>query len=173
MNPRKVEMTDSDAPRNPFEGITDFFSELGRLREVGTHGREHRHEERQRTHASAWVPATDIFAEGADLVIRVELAGVRPDDVELTYSHGMLTVAGNRKAELRNEAETVFYVRERFYGEFRRTFTLPEGTNERQIRAEFYDGLVEITVSDCAKHPDVTRIELRNRSGEPTTRSLG
>jgi HSP20 family protein len=166
-------MTDGDGPRNPFEGITDFFSELGRLREVGTHGGEHRHEERQRTHASAWVPTTDIFAEGADLVIRVELAGVSPDDVELTYSHGMLTVAGTRKSELRDEAETVFYVRERFYGEFRRTFTLPEGTDERQIGAEFYDGLVEITVRDCAKHPDVTRIEVRNRSGGPTSRSLG
>lgn len=165
-------MTDSDAPRNPFEGITDFFSELSRMRELGTHGREHRHEERQRTHASAWVPATDIFAEGADLVIRVELAGVSPDDVELTFSHGLLTVAGNRKPELRKEAETVFYVRERFYGEFRRAFTLPEGTDERQISAEFYDGLVEITVRDGARHSDVTRIEVRNRSGKPTTRSL-
>ena len=72
-------MPDSHAPRNPFEGVTDFFTELSRMRDVGTHGREPAHEDRKRTHASAWVPTTDIFAQGDDLVIRVELAGVDPD----------------------------------------------------------------------------------------------
>ena len=58
-----------DDPKNPFEGVTDFFSELSRMRELGTHGRDQGHEHRQRTHASAWVPATDIFARDQDLVI--------------------------------------------------------------------------------------------------------
>ena len=70
-----------DSHRNPFEGVTDFFSELSRMRQVGVQGREHGHEDRQRTHASAWVPATDIFARDDDLVIRIEVAGLRPEDV--------------------------------------------------------------------------------------------
>jgi HSP20 family protein len=69
-----------DNARNPFEGVTDFFSELNRMRELGTHGRDHGPEHRQRTHASAWVPPTDIFARDQDLVIRVEVSGVGSED---------------------------------------------------------------------------------------------
>ena len=61
---------------NPFQGITDLFTEFGRMRETGTHGRELASQDRQRTHASAWVPTTDIFALGDRLVIRIELAAL-------------------------------------------------------------------------------------------------
>ena len=74
-------MATDEGSRNPFDGVTDFFNELSRMREIGVHGRESRHEERERTHASAWVPATDILARGPDLLVRIELAGVDPDDV--------------------------------------------------------------------------------------------
>jgi HSP20 family protein len=167
-------MPDSHAPRNPFDGVTDFFTELSRMRDVGTHGREPAHEDRKRTHASAWVPTTDIFAQGDDLVIRVELAGVDPDDVDLRFANGVLTVSGDRSPEFRGGVdEPTFYVRERFYGEFRRSITLPEGTRPEQIRAEFDDGLVEIVVLGAVTRADSTRIELRNRSAGRTTRSLG
>ena len=162
-----------DGPRNPFEGVTDFFSELSRMREVGAHGREHGHEDRRRTHASAWVPPTDIFARGDDLVIRVEVAGVRPDDVDITFAHGVLTVSGNRRTEEDTGGEDSFYVRERFHGAFRRGITLPVGTDESQISATFADGLVEITVRGGVSAAEPRRIALEDRSGAPTTRALG
>lgn len=162
-----------DVPRNPFEGVTDFFSELNRMREVGAHGREHGQEERQRTHASAWVPATDIFARNGDLVVRIEVAGLRPEDVDITFSHGVLTVSGTRRTELGTGGDDSFYIRERFYGAFRRAITLPEGTDERQISAEFHNGLVEITVRGGVTAAEPTRIPLRDRSSDATTRSLG
>ena len=128
-------MPDSHAPRNPFEGVTDLFTELSRMRDVGTHGREPAHEDRQRTHASAWVPTTDIFAQGDGLVIRVELAGVDPADIDLRFANGVLTVSGDRSPEFGDDAdEPTFYVRERFYGEFRRSITLPEGTRGARSR---------------------------------------
>jgi HSP20 family protein len=166
-------MPDSHTPRNPFEGVTDFFTELSRMRDVGTHGREPAHEERKRTHASAWVPTTDIFAQGDDLVIRVELAGVDPSEVELRFANGVLTVSGNRDPEFGDGGdEPKFYVRERFYGEFRRSITLPEGTKPEQIQAAFDDGLVEIVIAGAVKQPDSIRIELRDRSKGTTRRSL-
>jgi HSP20 family protein len=166
-------MPDSQ-PRNPFEGVTDFFTELNRIRNLGIHGREPASEGRKRTHASAWVPTTDIFAQGDDLVIRVELAGVDPDEVDLRFANGVLTVSGDRNRETGDEDdEPRFYVRERFYGEFRRSITLPEGTQSEQIQATFDDGLVEIVVLGAIKKAGSTRIELRNRSGGATTRSLG
>jgi HSP20 family protein len=81
---------------NPFGGVTDFFSELARMRSVGVRGGgEHGVEAVERTHASAWVPPTDILALGDDLVVRVELAGVDPEDIDLRFSHGVLTVSGS------------------------------------------------------------------------------
>ncbi len=165
-------MADSDAPRNPFAGVTDLFTELSRMREIGAHGREHGPEDRQRTHASAWVPTTDIFSLDGRLVIRIELAGVEPEDVDLRFANGVLTVSGTRSGDFGGDDEPKFYVRERFYGEFRRSITLPEGTQRSQIHAGFDDGLVEIVVSGVSDPADSTRIELRDRSGEATTRSL-
>src|ERR671910_1212797 len=121
------------------------MSEMSRMREYAKGGAQ---ETQRRTHATAWVPTTDIFAQGDDLVIRVELAGVDPADVELRFANGVLTVSGNRDPEFgRGDGDPVFYVRERFYGEFRRSITLPEGTRPNQIQAAFDDGLVEIVVA--------------------------
>ena len=96
---------------NPFEGVTDFFSEINRMRELGRQGHEHGQEDRQRTHATAWVPATDIFAKDGDLVMRIEVAGLRPDDVDITFSGGVLTVSGTRRTELGTGGENSFYIR--------------------------------------------------------------
>ena len=161
-------------PRNPFEGVTDYVSELNRMRSVGIRGAaEPGIEHTERTHASAWVPATDIFALGEDLVIRVELAGVDPQDIDLRFSQGALTVSGARAAGFEDEAEVEFYVRERFYGAFRRVITLPDGTKASQISAEFADGLVEITVRGGVGASRSTRIALTDRSSEPTSRRVG
>jgi len=159
--------------RNPFEGVTDFFSELARMRSIGLHGGgDHASgEASERTHASAWVPATDILAQGDDLVIRVELAGVDPDDVDLSFSHGVLTVSGTRRPGP-SDGSADFLIRERFYGEFRRVITLPEGTDADQISAEFDDGLVEITVSNGVSPADSTKIALADRSEGRTSRTV-
>jgi HSP20 family protein len=161
-----------DSRHNPFDGVTDFFSELRRMRSIGVHGgAEHGAEVTERTHASAWVPATDILARMDDLVIRVELAGVDPDDVDLRFTHGVLTVSGTRKSS--DEGEAVeFYVRERFYGEFRRVITLPDGTEASQIEAEFEDGLVEITVRGAVTPDESTKIALANKSEAATSRRV-
>ena len=152
--------------RNPFHGVVDAISEWNRMRELGSGriGPETGHEARRRTHATAWVPSTDIFARGEDLVIRVSLSGVYPEDVEITFSNGVLTVSGERRSEL-DEGEVTFYVRERYYGALRRSVTLPAGVDEDDISADFENGLMEITVRGAAAPEAPRRIEIRNRSG--------
>jgi HSP20 family protein len=158
---------------NPFHGITDLFTEFGRIRETGAHGRDYSHDDRQRTHASAWVPTTDIFVQGDQLVIRIELAGVDPDNIDLRFANGVLTVSGTRSGDFRTDQEPTFYVRERFYGAFRRSITLPEGTRRDQIQAGFDDGLVEIVVDGVGERTEAaSRIELRDRSSAATTRTV-
>jgi HSP20 family protein len=154
-----------EARRNPFRGIIDVMSEMNRIREVGRTGHETGQENRQRNHATAWVPSTDIFAKGADLMIRVSLSGVRQEDVDITFSDGVLTVSGERRSDLDEEGVS-FYVRERYYGAFRRTITLPAGTDENRISADFENGLLEVTVRGGAATAAVEprRIEIGNRS---------
>jgi len=153
--------------RNPFHGLVDSISEWNRMRELGSGriGSETGHEERRRTHATAWVPSTDVFAKGGNLVIRVSLSGVYPEDVEITLSNDVLTISGERKSELEDEEEETFYVRERYYGAFRRNWTLPAGVNEDDISADFENGLLEITVwGGAVSAPEPRRIEIGSRS---------
>jgi HSP20 family protein len=152
--------------RNPFHGILDAISEWNRMREVGMGriGHQARQEDRPRTQADAWVPTTDVFAKGDDLVIRVSLSGVHPEDVDVILSNGVLTISGERRSGL-DEEEVSFYVRERYYGAFRRTLTLPAGVDEDDISADYENGMLEIVVRGAAAAAEPRRIEIRAKSG--------
>ncbi|MDQ3659151.1 MAG: Hsp20/alpha crystallin family protein, partial [Actinomycetota bacterium] len=80
---------------NPFQGLIDVASEMNRMRQLGRYGHEAGQEER--THATAWVPTADILARGRDLIIRIELAGVDRQDIEVTFHENTLTISGERK----------------------------------------------------------------------------
>jgi HSP20 family protein len=152
--------------RNPFHGLVDSISEWNRMREVGSGriGPDTGHEDRRRTHATAWIPSTDVLARGRDLVIRVSLSGVSPEDVEITLSNDVLTVSGERRSDLDDQHEK-FYVRERYYGVFRRSWTLPAGISDDDISADFENGLLEITVrGGAAATPEPRRIQIKRRA---------
>lgn len=152
------------ARRNPFRGFMDTISEMNRMREHWITGHEAGTEDQQRTHATAWVPTTDIFARGRDLIIRTELAGVRPEDVDVTLSSGVLVISGERTSGL-NEEELAYYTRERSFGHFRRSMTLPEGIDGSKVSASFEDGLLEISIEGGADLPEPQRIQIDNRAG--------
>ena len=149
--------------RNPFRGLIDHMSEMTRMREYAEGGGQAQ-EDQRRTHATAWVPTTDIFAKGDDLVIRCELAGVRRDDVEVTIANGVLSVSGERRSELDDE-EPVFYTRERTFGHFRRTINLPDVVDGSKMDAGFVDGLLEITIEGGANLPEPRRVRIRSQVG--------
>ena len=140
--------------RNPFRGIVDHMSEMARMREYAEGGGQ---EEGPRTHATAWVPTTDIFAMDDDLMIRCELAGVEREDVEISLSGGALTIDGERKGE---PEATEYYARERYYGHFRRRIKLPEGVDGSKVSASFENGLLEVTVRGGVDHHEPERIEI-------------
>ena len=140
--------------RNPFRGIVDTMSEMARMREYAEGGGQG---EGPRTHATAWVPTTDIFAVGDDLVIRCELPGVRREDVEISLLGGALIIDGERKGE---PEATEYYARERYFGHFRRRIKLPEGVDGSKISASFDNGLLEVTVRGGVDHAEPERIEI-------------
>jgi HSP20 family protein len=114
--------------------------------------------------AAAWLPVEDIFTRGEDLVIQLELAGMAPDDIDVSRAGRMLTVSGERWTGLGKDGETLFSVRERFDGPFERVIELPEGTQESDVTAEIAHGLVEIIVRGGARAPESRHIGLKERS---------
>lgn len=145
--------------------LQGLAGEWDRMRYVGSRGYGSGMEDRPWTAPSAWVPNADIFARGEDLVVRVQLAGVGREDVEVTLSDDVLTISGERKGNPDGEGSEA-YVRELFYGPFRRDVTLPSGTDGSKIEAVFDNGMVEITVKGAAtaraNHPQ--RIEVKEGS---------
>ena len=84
--------------------------------------------------ATGWAPAIDVVQKDDDLVVRAELPGAKPEEVEVTVHQGVLTISGKRE-EQREEERGEYLVRERRSGSFRRSLQLPEGIDENSIRA--------------------------------------
>jgi len=96
-----------------------------------------------------WIPPADILVRGDDLLVRIDLANVAADDVEVALTGAALTVSGDRHTGVAG-AET-FLLRERPHGAFRRTIGLPGPVRGTAVTAELAGGLVEIRVRDGAR----------------------
>ena len=148
---------------SPFRDFYDMQSEMNRMFDEVFGDAAHRSGRQQGESPSRWAPALDALQEDGDLVVRAELPGVKPGDVDITLHNGVLTISGERKAEGRREGSG-YYVRERRYGSFRRSMTLPQGVDESSIRARFDDGVLEVRVSGAAAVQEPRRIQIE--SGE-------
>ena len=92
-----------------------------------------------------WAPAADVSETDGEYLIKAELPEVRKDDLNITVQEGVLTLAGERKEEKREDNEKVHRI-ERFHGSFSRRFTLPDDADEQGIKAESKDGVLVIHI---------------------------
>ena len=148
---------------SPFRGFYDMQSEMNRMLDevFGSLARTGR---RQGEAPTQWAPALDVLQEDGDIVVRAELPGVKLEDVDITFQNGVLTISGVRQAEEQKEGSG-YYIRERRYGSFRRSMSLPEGTDESNISARFLDGVLEVRVAGAAAVQEPRRIQIEG-SGE-------
>jgi len=92
-----------------------------------------------------YVPPIESFTRNGDLVVRADIPGVDPKDIDISLLGNVLTIKANRKEE--KELKSEDYIRREFsYGEFERRMTLPEGANTDKVEAHFKNGVVEITM---------------------------
>jgi HSP20 family protein len=92
-----------------------------------------------------WTPTLDLYEEGNDLIVEADLPGIPKDAVKVSCTNNTLTIQGETKKEAEEKREG-HYRAERRYGSFYRTVTLPETVEFEKARAQFRDGVLQITL---------------------------
>ena len=103
--------------------------------------------------AIGWSPEIDVFEKDNRVVTKVDLPGMKKEDVRVEVTDGYLAISGERKSET-EEKEGNVYRCEREYGSFYRAIPLPEGVKLEDVKASFSDGVLEVSVPLPAK-PEV------------------
>ncbi|MCL4425876.1 MAG: Hsp20/alpha crystallin family protein [Firmicutes bacterium] len=90
-----------------------------------------------------WAPPVDIYETKDDVIVTTEVPGLKEDEVDLSVRKNILTITGTMKEEPDLEGRTYHY-RERRWGTFQRSFTLPVEVNAEAARASFRNGILEV-----------------------------
>lgn len=121
----------------------------------------------------AWVPPVDISEDKDRILITAELPGFKENDISIQTENGMLSISGERKFEQNtpggNAGDRNYHRVERSYGQFVRSFSLPNNVDRERIQATFKDGLLEI---DLPKREDAKprQIPVSAGSGQGSSR---
>jgi HSP20 family protein len=103
-----------------------------------------------RVFTSEWSPAVDIKEEDDKYVVRADVPGVDPKDIEVTLESDVLSISGKREEEKKEEREGYRRI-ERVSGHFCRRFTLPEAVNAEKITAKSDKGVLEVIIPKSEK----------------------
>jgi len=91
------------------------------------------------------IPPVESYVKDGNLVVRADVPGLDPKDIEISVLHNVLTIKGERKAE-KEVKEKDYLRREVSYGSFERRMSLPEGAAADKISATFKNGVVEVSI---------------------------
>jgi HSP20 family protein len=111
-----------------------------------------------------WVPNTDVYVTEGSLVIKVELAGMRKEDLELTVEGNRLKISGQRPDGCR-APKCTFLVMEINYGAFESIIEVPAGYDLSQAKASYQNGFLRVDVPELAQ-PLSKTISISNHSGK-------
>jgi len=130
---------------SPFDRLNTLRDEMGRLfdfsfpsRDTGLFG--------------GWSPALDVYDDKENFVVKVELPGMKKEDISLSLHDGMLTISGERAHERKNDSGETFRS-ERYFGKFQRSVALPALVDASKVTASYKDGIltVDLPKSEDAK----------------------
>ena len=136
--------------REPFREIAALQNEMTRLMGGLLEGNGRTNQ--------AWAPAVDVWETDDEIVYAFDLPGIPEDKISVELDDNALTVSGERERSEEASGER-FYRYERRFGSFTRTIGLPQGTDERSIKAEHADGVLEIHVAK-PEEPKPRRIQI-------------
>ncbi len=108
-----------------------------------------RHTPRERVEGF-WLPTLDIEEDKDNFTVKVELPGMKKEEIKLSLSGETLTISGERKHESEEKNKT-YYRLERAYGRFQRTVSLPAEVDANRTRATYRDGILTLTMPKSAR----------------------
>jgi HSP20 family protein len=125
----------------PFRNLVDIQGEVNRLLDTFV-GRPAMGPSGQ---GRTWLPAVDMHETKDDLVLKVELPGVREKDVAVSITGDLLSIKGERRWEDESKEHQFLHV-ERVYGKFERLIQLPMAVQADKVKAAYRDGVLDITL---------------------------
>ena len=144
---KEAALAQGRAPRDPFTLLREMTSELERAfdRPFGTAFRWPALRRLTFQDAADWSPEIDVFERDSRLVTRVDLPGLKKEDVKVEVTDGHLAISGERKSETEQKMDNV-YRSERSYGSFYRAVPLPAAAKLEDVKATFANGVLEVSV---------------------------
>lgn len=144
-----------------FVPIRSTFSEIAALQNrLNSMFNEFARPEPQASSIGSFVPAVDVYEDAQALVLKLEIPGVKLDDLDVRLEKQTLTVQGERKLEADVKQEN-FHRIERRFGSFVRTFTLPQTVDTEALTASYDAGVLTIAVAKKAEaKPRQVKIEV-------------
>jgi len=105
-----------------------------------------------------WQPAIDVYETGNDVVVLIELAGVKRDEIEVIVDNNILTIRGYRK-DSKQGIKRTYSQMEILWGSFQREIPLPANVNTNQVKAFYENGFLEVILprlnKEKAHHIDI------------------
>jgi len=137
----------------PFRQLSSLRDEIDRLFEAPLSSLT----ELSQPFSGGWVPAIDLYEDRDNYVVKMELPGMKKEEIDISLHNGVLSITGERKDEEKHEdAET--YRSERFFGRFQRSVTLPAVVETEKVNASYKDGILTVTLpkAEEAKPKQIT-----------------
>jgi HSP20 family protein len=123
----------------PFRGVFSLQDQVNRL------FNETLDRSSEEGNLTPWAPAVDIHETGHELVVKADLPGVQPEELDVRVENNILTIRGERKFEKKVNEDNYLRV-ERSYGSFSRSFSLASTVNTEAIKAEYKDGVLTLSI---------------------------
>ena len=142
---RRLRLTRPGWGGSPFRALQRMADEMDRMFDDFGLGRRWTTPSWRETGIEAWAPEIDVFQKNDQLTIRADLPGLKREDVTVDITDDAVCIQGERKREREEEREG-FYRSERSYGSFCRVVPLPEGAIAEEAKANFHDGVLEVTI---------------------------
>lgn len=131
---------------NPMRDLVDFEREFNRMfNALESRFGITRNKEDEEYENAVWMPLTDIYEDKDKYTLKIDLPGIKKDDVKISYVDGRLSISGERVQES-EQKDAKWHRIERSFGKYYRSFNLPEHIQEDKINAEFKDGQLTVTV---------------------------
>lgn len=133
---------------NPFKDLSDIRDSLDRFFDQNLMAKN-----RNRRKVTSFIPAIEVINKKDSIVVKAEVPGIEKKDIQLAFDDGHLVLKGESKRDVETK-EDDYYYSERMYGSFYRTIPLPSEVDQKNVKAQYRDGVLTVTLPRSKESKD-------------------